>query len=167
MSDRTEYFAQYRTANMPKILAYQKEWREKNPEAHRAKQKKWREANRAQLAERRREYNAKNKEKVRAYARARYAKDRDRLRAKAEAQRLKDRYGITVQEKDALFAAQGERCAGCLSDKPHSRGWHVDHSHDDGRVRGILCARCNHTLGHAKDNPETLRRLADYLEKGD
>jgi hypothetical protein len=40
----------------------------------------------------------------------------------------------------------------------------VDHDHATGKVRGCLCTHCNSTLGYAKDNPQLLRKLADYLE---
>jgi len=41
----------------------------------------------------------------------------------------------------------------------------VDHDHTTGKIRGFLCANCNAGIGYAKDNPELLRRWADYLEK--
>lgn len=41
----------------------------------------------------------------------------------------------------------------------------VDHNHDTGAIRGFLCRPCNSALGLIKDNPETLRKLASYLEK--
>lgn len=46
--------------------------------------------------------------------------------------------------------------------------WRIvfDHCHASGKFRGWLCYGCNLTLGHAKDSPETLRALADYLEAG-
>jgi len=41
----------------------------------------------------------------------------------------------------------------------------VDHVHDNTqRVRGLLCNHCNLAIGHARDNPEILRALADYVE---
>jgi len=41
----------------------------------------------------------------------------------------------------------------------------IDHCHDSGRVRGILCKDCNLVLGWMKDTPARLRALADYLER--
>jgi hypothetical protein len=40
---------------------------------------------------------------------------------------------------------------------------HVDHDHETGAVRGLLCGGCNHALGHAGDNPNVLEALANYL----
>lgn len=41
----------------------------------------------------------------------------------------------------------------------------VDHDHTTGAVRGFLCYRCNTILGRASDNPDLLRRAADYLDR--
>jgi hypothetical protein len=63
--------------------------------------------------------------------------------------KLRQRYGITQVEFDMLLAAQGGCCAICPRDltdvSPKSR--HVDHDHETGAVRGVLCNGCNTTLG--------------------
>lgn len=75
-------------------------------------------------------------------------------------------YGITYAQHQAMFAAQGGRCAICKSDKPGSKGkgWHVDHDHKTGTVRGLLCHFCNTAIGSLKDDPDLLRAAAEYLE---
>ncbi len=60
-----------------------------------------------------------------------------------------------------MMQEQGNACATCL--KPLNVNYHVDHNHETGQVRGLLCKLCNWALGHAQDNPDTLRRMADYL----
>ena len=65
----------------------------------------------------------------------------------------------------AMLVAQGGVCKVCGSDVPGSkRGWHADHIHGTKIVRGILCHHCNVSIGFAKDNPGTLRAMADYVE---
>jgi diaminopimelate decarboxylase len=82
---------------------------------------------------------------------------------KTRAWHLKTKYGITPEQWDDLFKAQGEKCKICLSPDHGGSNWHTDHCHDTGRVRGILCHGCNAGLGHFKDNKAALARAIDYL----
>lgn len=85
--------------------------------------------------------------------------------------KLKDRwlsrtYGMTASDVEALLAEQGGKCAACGTSEVKSRkGWHIDHCHSSGKVRGILCHNCNSSLGHAKDSIHVLRSLISYLER--
>lgn len=76
------------------------------------------------------------------------------------------KYGLTLEQYDALLEAQGGVCAVCLEDRRDRMGrrLHVDHDHETGRVRGLLCMRCNNAIGQAGESAATLRALADYLE---
>lgn len=77
---------------------------------------------------------------------------------------LKRLYGISIDQYNQMFAAQGGCCAICKeTTERHSKFWHVDHCHGTKRVRGILCARCNTMLGHARDNASILQGAIDYL----
>ncbi|MGW2636881.1 endonuclease VII domain-containing protein [Streptomyces sp. NPDC001348] len=73
---------------------------------------------------------------------------------------LKRQYGLTEAERDELIAAQGGVCCICLAAPPA----HVDHCHETGRVRGVLCFSCNAALGQFKDQPDAIRRAAAYVE---
>jgi predicted nucleic acid-binding Zn ribbon protein len=76
-------------------------------------------------------------------------------------------YGITPAEYVALLESQGGRCAVCRTDVPGGKGgWHVDHDHATGRVRGVLCNNCNQGLGRFMDDPTRLRAALGYLERG-
>jgi hypothetical protein len=86
-----------------------------------------------------------------------------RSRTNAHAARIGKTYGITAEEYATILAAQRGACAICKQKRSYRLN--VDHSHADGRVRGLLCRLCNgRLLTAARDNPETLRRGADYLE---
>ena len=66
-----------------------------------------------------------------------------------------------------MLEGQGGKCAVCginPGDNPYAR-LNVDHCHTTGKVRELLCGGCNGAMGLVKDNPDTLRKLADYLEK--
>ena len=66
----------------------------------------------------------------------------------------KRRYGIVITNRADACEVCGNKNKICY-----------DHSHDTGEFRGWLCSGCNLALGNVNDNPETLRRLAEYLER--
>lgn len=73
--------------------------------------------------------------------------------------------GFTLKDYERLNEEQGGVCAvaGC-GGKPGKRRLHVDHDHATGRVRGLLCYRCNAALD-THTTPARLRAMADYLER--
>jgi hypothetical protein len=76
----------------------------------------------------------------------------------------KAKYGITLEDYDRLLALQNGRCAICPSTEPGGQGrFHIDHNHETGKVRALLCHRCNTGLGLFSDNPEILIKAAQYL----
>ncbi len=83
--------------------------------------------------------------------------------------RLKREYQLSREEFDAMLAAQNGRCAICgaeAGERPGLRAslsLHVDHSHVSGKVRGLLCYRCNSGLGLFRDDPALLLVAAEYL----
>jgi hypothetical protein len=79
--------------------------------------------------------------------------------------RLRKEFGITAGEYDTILELQDGRCAICRSEFADGRGHrlHVDHCHDTGRVRGILCGNCNLGLGKFQDDPVLLGRAINYL----
>lgn len=86
-------------------------------------------------------------------------------KAKYRADSLRRLYGLTVEAFDALLASQGGGCAICSRRDPGWRkDWHVDHDHETGVVRGLLCQSCNLLLGMAKDDPERLAAAIAYLK---
>ncbi len=77
---------------------------------------------------------------------------------------LMKRYGMTLADYEALLSKQGSRCAICLShESENHKGLFVDHDHKTGKVRGLLCSRCNLALGHVKDDTSLLERLIGYI----
>jgi len=83
---------------------------------------------------------------------------------------IKYRHGITREQYEEMYAAQGGICAVEACD---GEATHIDHDHSccprRGKgcgkcVRGLLCPGCNHALGSAQDDPDRLRAMADYLE---
>lgn len=74
-------------------------------------------------------------------------------------------YGITLEEYDKMDKEQNRRCAICLEFCITGRRLAIDHDHKTGRVRGLLCAKCNRALGMFGDSPQTLQRAIEYLKE--
>jgi hypothetical protein len=68
-------------------------------------------------------------------------------------------YGLTRADVALLRAAQGDRCAICGDSDPQ----HLDHDHETGGTRQLLCQRCNHGLGLFRDSPQFLHAAAYYI----
>lgn len=86
-------------------------------------------------------------------------------RAAHEFRRRLRKYGIDQERYDKLLADQGGRCPGCGTTDPGVKGWCIDHCHISGRVRALMCNRCNSVLGLTDENPAILRALADFAEQ--
>lgn len=76
-------------------------------------------------------------------------------------------YGLTSADYDKMLSAQGGGCAICEATDPnHWTGqFHIDHCHDEGTVRGLLCHNCNSAIGHLRDDPRLLRSAIGYIER--
>ncbi len=85
----------------------------------------------------------------------------------SRAMNLLRKYGITLDDYEALFAEQNGRCAICLVTPENERFGmlSVDHNHETGEVRGLLCRHCNFAIGLLNDNHERAERLVGYLTK--
>jgi len=93
---------------------------------------------------------------------ARGRESKQRLYGGSRHYHLVRRYGITAAQFDELLAKQGGVCAICGRENPE----HVDHDHETGKLRGILCFNCNGGLGQFSDNTERLANAIEYLEDG-
>ncbi len=75
------------------------------------------------------------------------------------------RYGITEAERVKIRSFQDGKCAVCKDTLKGGKREHIDHCHDTGIVRGILCSECNTGIGKLGDSAELLRIAANYLEQ--
>lgn len=101
-------------------------------------------------------------------------KERAALRTQEQIERKRDymrwlhisrNYGISRDEYVSLLAAQGGACAICRSPDFRGRTPCVDHDHETGAVRGILCDRCNTGLGYFDDVEAGIAQALDYLRR--
>lgn len=158
---RREYNAAYTAINREKLSAYHKEHYVANREKKRERNRQYSIQNKWSISAKKAEYHAANRDVRLAKSKEYYASNVDKFRTYGRSRR----YGLDQSEFDAIFSRQNGRCAVCgVSLEPNGRHTHIDHCHTSGKVRGILCHHCNAALGYAKDNPETLRRAAKYIE---
>jgi hypothetical protein len=117
------------------------------------------------VRENRRKHYAANPEKIK--------ENNERWRANHPNHRIHDpvyrrechlmkEYGITVEEYEKMSIAQNNVCVICSGDNS-GKVLHVDHDHNTGEVRGLLCNGCNTALGMIHDNPLTALGIYKYL----
>ncbi len=85
-------------------------------------------------------------------------------KAKMREQHLKRLYGLTPADFAKILIDQENRCKICGTIDFGKKGPSVDHDHSTGKVRAILCGRCNKAIGLMDDNPDKLKLAAEYLE---
>lgn len=97
---------------------------------------------------------------------AKRRKDREAYARNVEAQRdarLRADFGISLVEYQQILDRQNGRCAICGQTCGSGRNLAVDHDHETGLVRGLLCMNCNNGLGRFKDRADLLRNALRYL----
>jgi Recombination endonuclease VII len=131
--------------------------------------RRWRDTNRQRMRAINKKSRLKNREKWRENMnetrRATYNK-------RGFGYYLHAKYGINEAEYERMVIAQNGRCGICQTDTPpvHATSgspsrWHVDHDHETGKVRGLLCFKCNQGLGNFSDSLANLERAMKYLTK--
>lgn len=118
------------------------------------------------------EYREKNKQKISLYRKARrsisrqldnehYARTKDRHRELTASKK----YGISIEEYRELFKKHDNKCAICGSiETAKNKVLAVDHDHNTGKVRGLLCGKCNRGLGFLQDNLLLIEKIKIYLQ---
>lgn len=93
-----------------------------------------------------------------------YDKEVDSRRKEAyHKARVHRTYNLPPEAFDAMKQEQQNKCKICGSGPPEGAQLCIDHCHETGRVRGLLCARCNRAIGSFHDDANLLRKAAEYL----
>lgn len=109
-----------------------------------------------------RDYYQKNKERILARIQERRTENPEKFRNWT----LMRKYGITVEEYDRIYELQGGRCAICGTHQSElKKSLAVDHNHNTGEVRGLLCDNCNKGIGCLQDSTEVLDSASAYLRR--
>lgn len=89
---------------------------------------------------------------------------RKQLREASHSRRIEKTYGLTKEQYEALYEAQGGFCYICRRARGTGRRkLAVDHDHKTGYVRGLLCSPCNNILAHLRDDKDAAHRVFVYL----
>jgi len=129
---------------------------------HNERSKSWARANPEKVkATRKKSYhNPENRERYIGMTRAWQARNPDKVKKNGRRRNLK-LYGLTEDQFDEMAEAQRYCCYLCGTDEVYPL--EVDHSHKTGNVRKLLCNKCNTALGLLSDDPDLMRRAADYV----
>lgn len=118
--------------------------------------------NAKKVAKARNSHRKRNHERHRAVMREHYRNHPEKYRG----YNLGGRYGITVADYTAMLAAQGGCCACCgAAANPSGKSLFVDHDHNTGVIRGIICNKCNRGIASLGDTIEGVRSALAYLER--
>lgn len=155
----------------------------KTKEERAAYKQAWAKAHREQIAASSRKYYAAHKEHYAAYQRARKKqvalagkKYRDTHKEKVAAYqavhkeekaayKMTYKYGIAENDYNKMLVAQGGVCGICGKTNSSRKRLFIDHNHETGEVRGLLCCRCNLVLGQLMDNVDLVLKVALYLTR--
>lgn len=160
--DCMKSLAKQYTANRDTVIAITSEMTAEELEAALKRNAKV-EVGKEHRANWRREYAKANQNHIEEMQRERKLKNPDIYSQRARRRNLKKSYGLTPDKYEKLVSRQNGRCAicGCQPEKP----LYVDHNHDTGVIRGLLCGHCNFAIGQFKDSTEIIMSAIAYLER--
>jgi hypothetical protein len=87
------------------------------------------------------------------------------VREKSRIAHIKRKFGLSAEEYDRMLQEQNGVCAICGMKCKTGFNLAVDHNHDTGKIRGLLCKNCNTALGLLKENPENMLKAIEYLRQ--
>lgn len=147
-----------------------KQWNENNKQQYIKNKKKWYEENSEASIAKSILWHKNNADKDKENLTRRLNENKDSISRINKKSKLKAKYGISIEDYDDMFLSQGGCCAICKetekaidkrTNKPRSLA--VDHCHKTGKIRQLLCNRCNHVLGLIKDSIDICDKVKEYL----
>lgn len=126
--------------------------------------KSYRVRNNERLRRKNIEYKIANKDKIKLKRPQYRAKNVDLIKKQTKVQKLRWRYKISYETYQLMLGMQDGCCAICNEQHRFDKPLHVDHDHNTGAVRGLLCRRCNQGIGFLRDDSETLQTATNYLK---
>ena len=187
--NRQAYLKKYREKNKEKLNKKSKEhyeqnkekyanYREENREYRRLQAIEYRKNNKEKIKERRdknkermarvhKEYFNDNKEHLHTWMKEYRKNNKEKIAMKKRQWQI-SKYGITVEEYEKLFKDQENKCKICGIHMNNAKGkgkcLTIDHDHKTGKVRGLLCGKCNSGLGLFNEDIEIIQNALNYLK---
>ncbi len=137
---KSERHAAWRCANPEKAKENSRAWNKAHPAEAKAYNRSWNKKHRKERNKRRRAWHAINPEKTREYNHKRM-------------------YNLSADTYRTMLQDQNNSCASC----GESKKLQIDHDHETGQVRGLLCGDCNVAAGRLKDSSKLAHKLIKYL----
>jgi hypothetical protein len=137
--------------------------------------------NKEKVQEKNRKYNAKTRERRQEWTQNNRKENPERYKDYAakyhhlnfiqyQARRTARKYGLSYEEYIELIKASNDKCAICKCEEKRNLGkkekmtqLSIDHDHNTGKVRGLICYGCNLILGFSNDSIELLQKAISYL----
>ena len=183
---RTEKQKSYYLKNKTKIRVKQIQYEQKNKEEialrkkkynleHKADRQKRYLSKKQEISEQKKGYRLKHKKEIAKHMEQYYKNNKEIMAIQSKQYRLKHKediarqrrhatYGITSEQYDIIYTKQNGCCAICGKHETKlNRKLSVDHDHETGIIRGLLCYKCNTALGLFGDNIEILKQALNYL----
>ncbi len=166
---------------MKSKIDYMRLWRLNNKNRIKLNNKKYVSKNKKVLSEKHKIYIKNNPEKAKQYHKNYSLKYPEKIKEnrkkytqkygykpKSELQKLKNKVSrlkikLTLKEYKNLIIKQNNLCAICLNTCKTKRALSIDHNHITGKVRGLLCMKCNRAIGLFNDNPSLVQNAYNYL----
>lgn len=126
-------------------------------------QKSYRKKHKKKLREYNLKYKEVNKETIKKQRKEYTERERFKIARRVRANKLRARYGMSEDQYNLLLALQEAVCAICGAQHTQDRMLAVDHDHQTGQVRGLLCGNCNRAIGLFRDSTENLKNAIKYL----
>lgn len=161
-----ERVKRYCEKNLDKVKERQKRWYVENKDRCLKRCQDYYYNNIEKVRMRHKEYANTNKDLYRAYTKKWHAANPEKV-ALADRRRTLRRYGLTPESYSALVLSQNNKCKICGQEFVGVRGRSspaIDHCHKTGKIRGILCSKCNITLGGFNDSVEIMEKAVQYLK---
>jgi len=106
----------------------------------------------------------RNKDKKNKYSNDYYHNNKERVTLVIEKSRYKRQYGISIDKYQEMSVKQDHKCAICGNVESNNKKLSLDHCHATGKIRSLLCQKCNRGLGLFNDNVTLLQAASEYLK---